>query len=152
MFMDIADFLAPSEVAVDVVATDKVRLLRELAARAAKAVNLPVATIVTEIERRDELGSTGIGGGVSLPHARFREVPKPFGLLVRLKRPIDFDAIDGQPVDVVFLLLLLPAAAQMTQLDALCAVAHTLRDRDILAQLRRARTAAEVYQVVTARD
>jgi PTS system nitrogen regulatory IIA component len=124
MFMDIADFLAPSEVAVDVVATDKVRLLRDLAARAAKAVNLPVATIVTEIERRDELGSTGIGDGVSLPHARFREMTKPYGLLVRLKQPIDFDAIDGQPVDVVFLLLL-PAAAQMTQLNALGAPSHT---------------------------
>src|SRR5688572_16381265 len=116
--MKIRDFLSPSNVAMDIRASDKASLLKDLASRAASALDLPVDAVATEVEKRDELGSTGIGGGVSIPHARFREVKKPFGLLVRLKQPIEFDAIDGQPVDIVFLLVL-PAAAQLDQLNAL---------------------------------
>jgi PTS system nitrogen regulatory IIA component len=105
--------------------------------------------VANEIEKRDELGSTGIGAGVSIPHARFREIEKPFGLLVRLKQPIEFDAIDGQPVDIVFLLAL-PAASQLDQLNCLAAVARKLRDREVLRKLREAADAAALYIVVTA--
>jgi hypothetical protein len=90
--MKIQDFLSASDVALDVRANDKAGLLRELAGRAASTLNLSAVAVASEIEKRDELGSTGIGGGVSIPHARFREVKRPFGLLVRLKQPIDFDA------------------------------------------------------------
>ena len=83
--MKIKDFLSASDVALDVRASDKVALLKELAGRAASALGLSADAVASEIEKRDELGSTGIGGGVSIPHARFREVKKPFGLLVRLK-------------------------------------------------------------------
>jgi len=146
--MKIRDFLSPSEVAIDIRANDKASLLKDLAKRAAVALDLPVSAIATEIEKRDELGSTGIGGGVSIPHARFRDVKKPFGLLVRLKQPIEFDAIDGQPVDIVFLLML-PAAAQLDQLNALAAVARKLRDREVLTKLRTATTNAALYRAVT---
>jgi PTS system nitrogen regulatory IIA component len=105
--------------------------------------------IAQEIERREELGSTGIGGGVSMPHARFREINKPFGLLARLKQPVNFEAIDGQPVDLVFLLLL-PAASQLDQLNTLAAVARKLRDPKVLRDLRQATTASELYKAVTA--
>ena len=134
--MKIKDFLSPSDVMIDVRANDKVGLLKELAARAASALDLPVDAVANEIERRDELGSTGIGGGVSIPHARFREVKKPFGLLARLKHAIEFDAIDGQPVDIVFVLLL-PASSQLDQLNALAAVARKLRGPEALHKLRR---------------
>jgi len=133
--MKIKDFLSPSDVMIDIRANDKVGLLKELAARAASALDLPVDAVANEIERRDELGSTGIGGGVSIPHARFREVNRPFGLLARLKHAIEFDAIDSQPVDLVFLLLL-PVSSQLDQLNALAAVARKLRDPDVLRKLR----------------
>ena len=109
------------------------------------ALNLSADAVASEIEKRDELGSTGIGGGVSIPHARFREVKKAFGLLVRLKQPIEFDAIDGQPVDIVFLLVL-PAASQLDQLNALAAVARKLRDREVLRSLRAATSGTELYR------
>jgi nitrogen PTS system EIIA component len=146
--MRIKDFLAPSDAAIDVRAGDKASLLKDLAVRAASALDLSVEAIATAIEQRDELGSTGIGGGVSMPHARFREIKKPFGMLVRLEQPIDFDAIDGQPVDVVFLLVL-PAASQLDQLNALAAVARKLRDREVLQKLRTAASSTELYRAVT---
>src|SRR5262245_60889009 len=127
--MKIRDFLSPSDVAIDFAASDKPGLLKELAARAASAVNLPPDVVMSEIEKRDELGSTGLGGGICIPHARFREIKQPFGLLARLKQPIEFHAIDGRPVDLAFLLLL-PAASQVDQLNALAAVARKLRDAD----------------------
>ena len=147
--MKIKDFLSASNVAIDVRASDKASLLQELAARAASALGLSAKAVANEIEKRDELGSTGIGDGVSIPHARFREIEKPFGLLVRLKQPIEFDAIDGQPVDIVFLIVL-PAASQLDQLNCLAAVARKLRDREVLRKLREAADAAALYIVVTA--
>ena len=86
--MNIKDFLSADNILVDVRASDKAGLLNELARRAASALKLPADTVANEIEKRDELGSTGIGGGVSIPHARLREVKQPFGLLARLKVPI----------------------------------------------------------------
>jgi len=146
--MKIKDLLASSDVAIDLRARDKPSLLKDLAGRAASTLNLPTGLVIGEIEKRDELGSTGIGHGVSIPHARLREVKKPFGLLARLRQPIAFDAIDGQPVDIVFLLLL-PASSQLDQLNALAAVARKLRDPRLLRQLRAATTAAQLFQVIT---
>ena len=143
--MKIKDFLAPSDVAIDVRARDKPGLLKDLAGRAASTLKLPTSIVVREILKRDELGSTGIGGGVSIPHARLREVKQPYGLLARLRQPIDFESIDGQPVDIVFLLLL-PASSQLEQLNALAAVARKLRDPQLLRELRTATTAAELFR------
>jgi nitrogen PTS system EIIA component len=147
--MNIKAFLSPSDVLLDFRARDKVAVLEELSSRAAAVLNLSADEIAHEIERREELGSTGIGGGVSMPHARFREVKKPFGLLARLKQPVNFEAIDGQPVDLVFLLLL-PASSQLDQLNTLAAVARKLRDPKILADLRQATTVSELYKAVAA--
>jgi PTS system nitrogen regulatory IIA component len=146
--MNIKDFLAAADVAIDVRAADKASLLKELAGRAAAAINLPVEMVVSEIEKRDELGSTGIGRGVAIPHARLREVKKPLALLARLKSPIEFDAIDGEPVDLVFLLLL-PAASQLDQLNCLAAVARRLRDTDVLGRMRSATSTTELYLATT---
>lgn len=149
--MNLKDFLSVENILVDVRASDKAKLLRDLAGRAAMALNLSVEAVCDEIEKRDELGSTGIGGGVSIPHARLREVKKPLGLLARLKSPIEFDAIDGQPVDIVFLLLL-PASSQLDQLNALAAVARKLRNQEVLRKLRGAANAAALYQAITANE
>jgi nitrogen PTS system EIIA component len=146
--MKIREFLSAADVAIDVRAADKAGLLKALAARAAAAVNLPVGLVAGEIQKRDELGSTGIGRGVAIPHARLREVTKPLALLARLKTPIEFDAVDGQPVDLAFLLLL-PASSQLDQLNALAAVARKLRDEDVLGKMRSAATTTELYRAVT---
>jgi PTS system nitrogen regulatory IIA component len=145
--MNIRDFLSAADVAIDVRAGDKASVLKELAARAAAALNLPVDMVVSEIEKRDQLGSTGIGRGVAIPHARLREVKKPLALLARLKSTIEFDAVDGEPVDLVFLLLL-PAASQLDQLNCLAAVARRLRDAEVVGRMRSATSTTELYRAV----
>jgi nitrogen PTS system EIIA component len=142
--MKIKEFLAEADVTIDHRAVDKTGLLKDLAGRAASALKLPAQAVAQEIEKRDELGSTGIGGGVSIPHARFRELKRPFGLLVRLKQPIDFDAIDGEPVDIVFLLML-PALSQLDQLNALAEVARKLRERAQPSSTRSSRASSSCH-------
>ena len=112
--MKVSDFLSPDRVLVDVRESDKVRLLERLSTLAAAAVELDAGDIVREVTKREVLGSTGVGDGVALPHARLRGLGAPFGVLARLSHPIDFDAIDGKPVDIVFLLLL-PEAERSRQ-------------------------------------
>jgi PTS system nitrogen regulatory IIA component len=147
--MHIEDLLSASDVVVDFAARDKADLLRAPAARAASVFKLSSDAVADTMQRRDELGSTGIGNGVSIPHARLRELKKPFGLLARLKRPLEYQAIDGEPVDIVFMLLL-PAFSQLEQLNALAVVARKLRDQGVLERLRRAANAVELYRAITA--
>jgi PTS system nitrogen regulatory IIA component len=147
--MDIRQFLAPSEVIANVAAADKTRLLNELCLRAAQALKLDASRISGEIFKREELGSTGVGAGIAIPHARIANVERPFGLLARLRRPIDFQAIDAQPVDIVFLLLL-PATPVGEQLTALAAVARKLRDPATVRNLRRASDSAALFEAMMA--
>jgi nitrogen PTS system EIIA component len=142
--MKISDLLSPADVLIDVRASNKRLLLQELAAKAATSLNLRVDQIVPDLLKREELGSTGVGGGVAIPHARLPDLQRPFGLLARLKQPIEFDAIDGQPVDIVFTLLL-PAAAENAQLSALALVARALRPPENLVRLRGAKNTSELY-------
>jgi PTS system nitrogen regulatory IIA component len=147
--MDIRAFLSQNDVMVDVRASDKVQLLNDLSTRAAQEVALDSALILAEILKREELGSTGLGSGVAIPHARIPGLNKPFGVLVRLRRALEFAAIDGQPVDLVFLLLL-PNSSGGEQLNALAAVARQLRNSTIATMLRKARDGLEVYNVMLA--
>jgi len=145
--MKISDLLSPADVMIDVRTSDKRLLLRELAAKAAPRLKLRIDQVAPLLLKREDLGSTGIGRGVAIPHARLPELDRPFGLLARLKQPIEFDAIDGQAVDLVFVLLL-PAAAENGQLGALALVARTLRPSEILVGLRRGKTVSEIYSAV----
>ncbi|KAF0186719.1 MAG: PTS system, nitrogen regulatory IIA component [Alphaproteobacteria bacterium] len=146
--MNIEEFLSPTDVLVDIRASDRARLIHDLASRAAAAQGLDAASITQELMKREALGSTGMGSGIAVPHARLNEVRRPFGLLARLKRPIDFDAIDGCAVDLVFLLLL--PLAQSENLNALAAVARKLREPDRLDRMRRAADAASLFRELTA--
>jgi PTS system nitrogen regulatory IIA component len=146
--MDIKEFLSPTDTFIDVRASDTTRLLQELARRAAATLNLAVERISAEILKREELGSTGTGGGVAIPHARI-QVNRSFGILARLNKPIDFEAIDGRPVDLVFFLLL-PANPAGEQLNALASVARKLRDPACLRSLRSAGGTAGLYDAITA--
>ena len=143
--MNITDFLSPEHAIVDLRATDKARLLHEFARRAATALGLPAEDVSEALLKREALGSTGTGGGIAFPHARLPGVNKPFGMLVRLAKAIDFDAIDGRPVDIICLLLL-PANPQGEQLNALACAARTLRDRETVRNLRGAADAAAFYR------
>jgi nitrogen PTS system EIIA component len=145
--MKISDLLSPADVMIDVRASNKRLLLQELAAKAAGRLGLPVDHVAPYLLKREELGSTGIGRGVAIPHARLPNLQRPFGLLATLKQPIEFDAIDGQAVDIVFVLLL-PATAQDGQIGALALVARTLRPPETLVRLRGAKNTAELYSVV----
>ena len=147
--MDIKEFLSPNDVLIDVRASDKTRLLQELARRAATSLGLAPEPISAEILKREELGSTGTGGGVAIPHARIQGLTRSFGILARLSKPIGFEAIDGRPVDLVFLLLL-PANPPDEQLKALESVARKLRDPLCLRSLRSSRGGPSLYDVMTA--
>ena len=102
--MNIKSFLSAEDVVADYRAETKEQLLNELCARAAKAAQVDVQMVRGEILKREQLGCTGIGGGIAIPHARLQNLKKPFGSLVRLRKPIGYDAIDGDLVDIVFLL------------------------------------------------
>jgi PTS system nitrogen regulatory IIA component len=145
--MKISDFLSPAQVRSDVRANDKSRLLEQLSMEAAGEVGLAADEVVREIAKREELGSTGVGNGVALPHARLQGLKAPFGLLARLRHGIDFDAIDDQPVDIVFLLLL-PEAGESLKGNALACVARALRDAEMLRELRSARDPETLFRVV----
>jgi nitrogen PTS system EIIA component len=145
--MKIPDLLSPADVMIDLRVSNKQQLLQELATRAAGQLGLPADRVTSYLLKREALGSTGIGRGVAIPHARLPDLQKPFGLLAKLKQPIEFDAIDGQAVDVVFVLLL-PAAADDGQIGALALVARTLRPPENLARLRAAKNADELYSAV----
>jgi PTS system nitrogen regulatory IIA component len=145
--MDIAEFLAPADVAVGLRVTDKVHLIRELARRAALATGVDAAVIANALQAREQLGSTGLGKGFALPHARVPGLARFFGAFVRLARPIEFQAIDEAPVDLVFLLLI-PAGAENEHVAALATISRRLRNAEVLAGVRKAETAAALHQLL----
>ena len=147
--MNITDFLSPANLMIDVAAADKQRLLSEMARKAGSFLDVLPEHILAELLKREELGSTGLGGGVAIPHARFHQLSKPFGIFARLRKPINFDAVDGKPVDIVFLLLL-PATPDSEQLGALASIARKLRSLKVVAALRSARDGAEIYGILAA--
>jgi PTS system nitrogen regulatory IIA component len=135
--MKISDFLSPSQVMLDLRAGDKRRLLHQLSSQAAAEAGLDAGDVAKQIAKREELGSTGVGNGVALPHARLKGLKSPFGLLARLHHGIDFEAIDDEPVDIVFLLLL-PDAPDETQRNALACAARALRPPVVRERVRAA--------------
>lgn len=145
--MQVQDFLSPRRVVADLRIASKVGLLRELSRRAGEELKLPADVIATALLKREELGSTGMGNGFAIPHATIAQLKSPYGTLVRLGQPIAFDAIDGEPVDLVFLLLV-PEPAQGQNLNALACVARRLRDRGVLKALRTAADASAMYQSI----
>ena len=147
--MEIGDLLSSDDTMHGIRVVDKAQLLNELARKAAKATGLDAELIAGELRKREELGSTGMGDGVAIPHARLDRLTKPFGLLVRLGRAIDFASIDDKPVDLVFVLLLPPAPAGAA-LDALATVASRLREPEVIRLLRQANDSAELYRSMTA--
>src|SRR6516162_11440842 len=148
--MEIADLIAPRGVVAQLRAANKKQALQELAKRAAVMTGIHERTIYDVLIERERLGTTGIGMGIGIPHGRIPGLTKLYGLFVRLERPVPFEAIDEQPVDLVFLLLA-PETAGADHLKALALVSRLLRDRAICEKLRGTDNADALYVLLTDR-
>jgi nitrogen PTS system EIIA component len=146
--MLLSDLVAPNAVIPALKVNSKKPAIQELAARAAALTGEGERAIFEILMQREKLGSTGVGNGIAIPHGKLPKLRKLFGLFARLDRPIDFDALDGQPVDLIFLLLA-PETAGADHLKALARVARLLRDQDVARKLRDSRDAEALYAVLT---
>jgi PTS system nitrogen regulatory IIA component len=145
--VEITDLLAPGSVVAGLRVRSKSHLLTELARRAAAATGLSQEHIREALESREALGSTGVGAGIAIPHAQITGLDRFYGLFARLDRPIDYDAIDERPVDLVFLLLI--PATTTGHLQALACVSRRLRDQDVATSVRNAADGRELYEALT---
>ncbi len=145
--MDLSDLLAPDAVIGALKANGKKQALQELSARAAELTGLPEREIFDTLLQRERLGSTGVGNGIAIPHGKLPKLDRLFGLVARLEKPIDFEALDAQPVDILFLLLA-PEDAGADHLKALARVARLLRDGETVRKLRESRDAEALYAVL----
>jgi PTS system nitrogen regulatory IIA component len=146
--MDIAQLLKPSCVFLDMKAATKKDLLRKLAEAAAPALALDPQIVFEALLTRERLGTTGLGNGIAIPHARIAGVETLTGFFIRLETPIDFHALDRQPVDVIFALFA-PADAGADHLDALVIASRLLRDEKLLEQARMAKDAKTLHALLT---
>ena len=145
--MPLNDIVAVNAVIPALKVNGKKQALQEIAARAADLTGLNERTIFETLLQREKLGSTGIGHGIAIPHGKMPKLERLFGLFARLDRPIDFESLDGQPVDLIFLLLA-PEAAGADHLKALARVARLLREPETVARLRETRDADALYAVL----
>ncbi|MEL7488943.1 MAG: PTS sugar transporter subunit IIA, partial [Pseudomonadota bacterium] len=149
LLMALRDILAPDGVVLDLKARCKREALSMLAEAASQRTGCDVEAIRDALMEREQLGSTGVGEGVAIPHGKIVGLSEIVGFLARLDTPIDFDAIDDEPVDLVFLLLA-PADATAAHLKALAKVSRLLRDESARAALRGAETSEALYAAATA--
>jgi PTS system nitrogen regulatory IIA component len=145
--MPLNDLVAPNAIIPALKVNGKKQALQELAAKAAELSGLSERTIFEILMQREKLGSTGVGSGIAIPHGKLSKLNKLFGVFARLERPIDFEALDGQAVDLVFLLLA-PEGAGADHLKALARVARLLRDPDVAHKLRDSRDIEALYSVL----
>lgn len=146
--MDISSLLKPGAVKVIGHLTSKKRLFQELGEIAAAAYELDAAAATDALQERESLGPTGVGHGIALPHARLDGVDRVVGAFVRLEKPLDFDAVDRQPVDLIFALFA-PKDSGVEHLKALALVSRTMRDPQICAKLRANADPAKLHAILT---
>jgi nitrogen PTS system EIIA component len=147
--MPILEFLDPDSVVPALRARTKKQVLQELSAQAVRRLSgLDEREVFETLLQRERLGSTGIGDGVAIPHGKLPGFDRLFGLVARLDKPVDFEALDGQPVDIAFLLLA-PEGAGADHLKALAQVARVLREPGILERIRAARDGNALYALLT---
>jgi nitrogen PTS system EIIA component len=146
--MQISDFIAPESVVPLLKAKTKKNLLQELSAHAAGLTGLPERDIFEVLLQRERLGSTGLGQGIAIPHGKIQGLRRIVGVFARLAEPVDFDAVDGQKVDIVFLLLA-PQAAGADHLTALARISRLLREGNAVEKLRASKDEAALYAVLT---
>ncbi len=146
--MPLLDFLDPQAVLPALRVNGKKQALQELASQAARLTGLPDSAIYEALLQRERLGSTGIGEGIAIPHGKLAGLTRIFGLVARLDKPVNFEALDSQPVDVLFLLLA-PEGAGADHLKALARVARVLREPGLIERVRATRDATALYAIMT---
>jgi nitrogen PTS system EIIA component len=147
--IEIADILAPDGVVLDLkTCSSKRQVLKELASHAAAAVEVDPQRLLEALMERERLGTTAIGHGIAIPHARMPELKRLVGLFARLDEPVDFEALDDQPSDLIFLLLA-PDSADADSLKALARIARVLRDPTLQQRLRHEPDRDAVYRMLT---
>ena len=146
--MALTDFLSPDAIFSALRVNGKKQALQEMSERAAQISGLPAREIFDALLQRERLGSTGVGDGIAIPHGKLAKCNRIFGIFARLERAIDFEALDGLPVDLIFLLIA-PESAGADHLKALAGIARVLRDPEMAAQLRATRDASALYSLLT---
>ena len=146
--MEMVDLLVPDAVVANLKASSKKQALQELSQQAATLTGLHERVIFDVLLQREKLGTTGIGRGIAIPHGKMQELKKLHGLFARLPKAIDFDAIDEQPVDLIFMLLA-PVSAGAAHLKALARVSRLLRDESVCAKLRGADDPEALFALFT---
>ena len=145
--MSFIELISPQAVIPSLKANSKKQALQDLAVKAAEITGRPEREILDVLMQREKLGSTALGAGIAIPHGKLPKLDRIHGVFARLERPIDFEALDGQPVDLVFVLLA-PESAGADHLKALSRIARMLRDQNLANQLRDARDAAAIHAVL----
>ena len=144
---DLSDILSSKAVDGALVAANKKALFQQLAAAASKLSGIPAKAIAASLNAREKLGSTGFGGGAAIPHCKVEGLGRMLGYFARLSTPVDFQSIDGMPVDLVFLLLS-PPDAGADHLKALARVSRLFRDPQTIAKLRGARSKDALFALL----
>lgn len=145
--MKISDILSAENILLSVKAKNKRQLLQDISHLVAEKIKVDERTICDTLQERENLGSTGFGGNVALPHGRLAELDKVHGFFIKLTSPIDFDAIDGQPVDLLFLLLS-PESSGADHLTALAQISRLLKNKTLVAKLRKTNNREEIYALL----
>ena len=148
--MDVDELLSPDRMILGLRSASKRQLFQELSGVAATATGLDQAAILTALTQREKLGTTGIGEGIAIPHARVRDLKSLVGFFARMAAPVEYDAVDDAPVDLVFLLLA-PDDAGTAQLKALARIARLLRDPEICARLRTEQETGNLHELLAGR-
>ena len=146
--MEIVGLISTESVVANLHATSKKQALQDLARRAAEIAGLQERAVFDVLIERERLGTTGVGNGIAIPHGKLSNLDKLYGLFARLERPVDFNAIDEKPVDLIFLLLA-PETAGADHLKALARVSRLLRDATICEKLRGTETSEALYALLT---
>jgi PTS system nitrogen regulatory IIA component len=146
--MLLSDFISPDSVVASLKAKTKKQLLQDLSARAARLTGLQERGIFDVLLQRERLGSTGLGHGIAIPHGKLAGLKRIVGLFARLAEPIDFDAVDGEKVDIVFLLLA-PEGAGADHHKALARISRLLREGSAVEKLRASKDTSALYAVLT---
>ncbi|NQV99444.1 MAG: PTS IIA-like nitrogen regulatory protein PtsN [Rhodospirillales bacterium] len=145
--MEINDLVSTNGVVSNLKASSKKQAIQELARRAAEISGQPERAVFDVLMERERLGTTGVGNGIAIPHGKLENLDKLYGLFARLEAPVDFQAIDDQPVDLIFLLLA-PESAGADHLKALARVSRLLRDKATCDKLRGTNTVDGLYAIL----
>ncbi len=146
--MELEDLVSPEGVISHLKATSKKQMLQDLSARAAELTGLSDKTIFETLLERERLGSTGVGHGIAIPHGKLSQLTRLYGLFARLDTAVDFESVDDQPVDLVFLLLA-PEGAGADHLKALARISRLLRNQSVVEKLRASDDPAALFAILT---